>query len=154
MVGVHVQGVEVEPLGLDLGALGHLPAQTDEMVLDALDQRGQRVPGAGRSAVVGQGDVNGFSGQHSHVAGLPLDLGGDVRYVGNRAGSFDNSLQLADYELVDIYATYHLNKTLDVTGRINNLLDKTYVSWADTNYPTEVILGRPRFFEMDLHAGF
>ena len=91
---------------------------------------------------------------YSHVANLPLDLGGDVRYVGSRAGSFDGSLQLADYELVDIYATYHLNKTLDVTGRINNLLDKTYVSWADTNYPTEVILGRPRYFEIDLHAGF
>ena len=91
---------------------------------------------------------------YSHVAGLPLDLGGDVRYVGNRAGSFDNSLQLSDYELVDIYAEYHVTKTLDVTGRINNLLDKTYVSWADTNYPTEVDLGRPRYFEVDLHAGF
>ena len=91
---------------------------------------------------------------YSHVAGLPLDIGGDVRYVGNRAGSFDNTLQLSDYELVDIYADYHVTKTLDVTGRINNLLDKTYVSWADTNYPTEVDLGRPRYFEIDLHAGF
>ena len=91
---------------------------------------------------------------YSHVAGLPLDIGGDVRYVGNRAGSFDNTLQLSDYELVDIYAVYHLTRTFDVTGRINNLLDKTYVSWADTNYPTEVDLGRPRYFEVDLHAGF
>ena len=55
---------------------------------------------------------------------------------------------------MDIYADYHVNRTLDVTGRINNLLDKTYVTWADTNYPTEVILGRPRYFEVDLHAGF
>ena len=90
----------------------------------------------------------------SHVGGLPLDIGGDVRYVGNRAGSFDNTLQLDAYTLVDIQATYHVNKTLDVTGRINNLLDKTYVSWADTNYPTQVLLGRPRYFEVDLHAGF
>ena len=88
----------------------------------------------------------------SHVAGLPLDLGGNVRYVGNRAGSFDNSLQLSDYELVDVQATVHVTKALDVTGRINNLLDKSFVSWADTNYPTEVILGRPRYFEVDLHA--
>lgn len=91
---------------------------------------------------------------YSNVAKLPLDIGGDVRYVGNRAGSFDNSLQLSDYELVDIYASYHLTKELDITGRVNNLLNKTYVSWADTNYPTEVVLGRPRFFEVDLHVGF
>ena len=91
---------------------------------------------------------------YSHVAKLPLDIGGDVRYVGNRAGSFDNTLLLSDYELVDIYAVYHVTRTLDVTGRINNLLGKTYVSWADTNYPTEVDLGRPRYFEVDLHAGF
>ncbi len=36
VVGVEVQGVEVEPLGLDLGALGDLPAHADEQVGDPL----------------------------------------------------------------------------------------------------------------------
>ena len=53
-----------------------------------------------------------------------------------------------------MYATYRINKQIDLTGRIDNLLDRSYVSWADTNYPTEVILGRPRCFELDLHVAF
>ena len=54
VVGVEVQGVEVEPLGLDLGALGDLPAHADEQVGDALPQQLERVAraaaGGGRSA--------------------------------------------------------------------------------------------------------
>ena len=45
-----VQRVEVEPLGLDLGALGHLPAHRDEDVLDALLQGGERVARTGADA--------------------------------------------------------------------------------------------------------
>ena len=82
---------------------------------------------------------------------VPVDVGGDVRYIGRRAGDFASNLQLDDYELVDIYATCRINKQINLTGRINNLLGKSFVSWADTNYPTEVILGRPRYFELDLH---
>ncbi len=91
---------------------------------------------------------------YNNLLGLPLDIGGDVRYTGNRAGDFANTLQLSDYTLVDINATYHVTKKVDITGRINNLLDKTYVAWADTNYPTQLLLGRPRYFEFDLHVGF
>ncbi len=91
---------------------------------------------------------------YGNVAGLPVDVGGDVRYIGSRAGDFANTLQLDDYELVDVYATYRINKQIDLTGRIDNLLDRSYVSWKDTNYPTEVILGRPRYFELALHVGF
>ena len=43
-----VERVEVEPLGLDLGALGDLPAHRHEDVVDPLHQGGQRVPGAPR----------------------------------------------------------------------------------------------------------
>ena len=48
--GRHVERVEVEPLGLDLGALGDLVAHRDEDVGDPLLQGGQRVPGAARAA--------------------------------------------------------------------------------------------------------
>ena len=74
VVGVHVQRVEVEPLRLDLGPLGDLVAHGHEVVLDALLDGGQRVPGAGRAAVVGQRDVDGLVDQHGLVA-LRLELG-------------------------------------------------------------------------------
>ncbi len=90
----------------------------------------------------------------SNVGGMPVDLGGDVRYIGERAGDYGNTLKLDSYTLVDLFATYRINKTIDVTGRINNLFDKTYVAWADVNYPGQVLLGRPRYFEADLHVGF
>ena len=56
VVGVEVQGVEVEPLGLDLGPLGDLPAHADEQVGDALAHQLDRVArgpaGGGRSGSV------------------------------------------------------------------------------------------------------
>ena len=84
---------------------------------------------------------------------LPMRVGADVRYVGNRAGDFANTLQLDGYALVDIDATVHVAKGVDLTGRIDNLFNRTYVSWADTNYPSELLLGRPRYFELDLRVG-
>ncbi len=91
---------------------------------------------------------------YTGVAGLPLDVGGDITYTGQRQANYGNSILLQAYTLVDLYATYHLGKHWDVTGRIDNLFNKTYVQWADVNYPTELILGRPRYLELDLHAHF
>ena len=88
---------------------------------------------------------------YSHVAGLPVDIGGGFRYVGEREGDYANTLKLDAYPLFNIYAVYHATKAIDVTGRIDNLFDKAYVQWADTNYPSEVLLGRPRYFEISMH---
>jgi hypothetical protein len=46
VVAADVEGVEVQPLGLELRALGDLVAHPDEDVGDPVGQRGQRVPGA------------------------------------------------------------------------------------------------------------
>ncbi len=73
--------------------------------------------------------------------------------LARRTGNRGNTLRRSDYELVDINATYHMTRSVEVTGRINNLLDKAYVSWADVNYPTELLIGRPRYFGIDLHVG-
>ena len=70
----HVEGVEVVPLGLDLGTLRPLVAHRDEQVGDPLHQRGQRVPGPGRDPVPGQRDVDGLLDQDPLVA-LLLELG-------------------------------------------------------------------------------
>ena len=77
VVGGDVEGVEVEPLGLDLGSLGDLPAHRDEDVADALLQRRERVAGTGRTSVPRQRDVDGLVDEHPGVAGrLELGLAG------------------------------------------------------------------------------
>jgi hypothetical protein len=68
-----VQRVEVEPLGLDLGAFGDLEAHGDEDVGHPFLDHGERVAGASRRAVPRQGDVDGLLDQHTLVALLLED---------------------------------------------------------------------------------
>ena len=78
VVGAEVEGVEVEPLGLDDRALGDLPAHRHEDVGDAARTSvvsGCRAPRGG--AVRGQRDVDGLLDQHPLLVlglehGLPL----------------------------------------------------------------------------------
>ena len=65
VVGTEVEGVEVEPLGLDDRALGDLPAHGDEEVGDQLGLQRDRVPAAASATAVGrEGDVDGLLDQH------------------------------------------------------------------------------------------
>jgi iron complex outermembrane receptor protein len=86
-----------------------------------------------------------------HVAGLPLEIGGGVRYLGNRPGNTANTLTLEKYVLVNGYASYEVRPGVLLTGRVNNLFNKTYAQWADIYYPTEVLLGQPRYFELGVY---
>ncbi len=54
MVGQEVQGVEVEVLGLDLGAFGDLPAHRDEDIGDLVGDDRDRVAGASARRVAGR----------------------------------------------------------------------------------------------------
>ena len=58
MVGPEVEGVEIEPLMLNLGAFGDLPAHADEKVGDFLDEHGERMAGPPWIATRGDGDVD------------------------------------------------------------------------------------------------
>lgn len=89
-----------------------------------------------------------------HVAGLPIEAGGGVKYVGKRYGNTSNSLVLKPYATGIIYLTYEVNPHLSITGRVNNLWDKKFVQWADIYYPAQVTLGEPRRFEISALARF
>jgi iron complex outermembrane receptor protein len=88
------------------------------------------------------------------LGGVPLELGGGVRYIGNRPGNVSNTLTLDSYALVDLYASYELQSGVLLTARVNNLLDKSYVQWADIYYPNQVMLGEPRYFELSMYVKF
>ena len=90
VVGTEVEGVEVEPLGLDLGSLGDLPAHRHEDVGDVLGDGGQRVPGTDRFDVPRQRDVDPLGREQVFLLG-GLDLGGS-----GREGGVDGAAGLAD----------------------------------------------------------
>jgi iron complex outermembrane receptor protein len=85
------------------------------------------------------------------IGGLPLEIGGGVRYLGNRPGNTSNTLTLDKYALVNGYASYEVKPGVLLTGRVNNLLNKTYAQWADIYYPSEVLLGQPRYWELGVY---
>lgn len=89
-----------------------------------------------------------------HVGGLPLELGGGVKYVGARMGNSANTLKLKPYATGIVYATVELSPKLSLTGRVNNLWNKSFVQWADIYYPSQVILGEPRRFEISVLGRF
>jgi iron complex outermembrane receptor protein len=89
-----------------------------------------------------------------NVGGLPLELGGGLRYVGPRFGNISNDLKLNTYTLVDVYGSYELRPGMLLIGRVRNLFDQPFVLWADIFYPSEVLLGAPRTFELSLVARF
>jgi iron complex outermembrane receptor protein len=87
-----------------------------------------------------------------HVAGLPLEIGGGVRYIGNRPGNTANTLILEHYALFNGYLSYELKPGVLLTGRVNNLFNKEYAQWADIYYPSELMLGQPRYWEFGLYV--
>lgn len=89
-----------------------------------------------------------------NVGGLPLELGGGVKYVGERTGNSANTLTLKPYATGIVYATYELSPNLSLAGRVNNLWNETFVQWADIYYPNQVILGEPRRFEVSILGRF
>lgn len=88
------------------------------------------------------------------IAGLPLEAGGGVKYVGKRYGDTANDLVLKPYATGIVYATYALGPRLSLTGRISNVWNRTFVQWADIYYPDQVMLGEPRRAEVSLLARF
>lgn len=86
-----------------------------------------------------------------HIANLPLEVGGGVRYIGNRPGNTANTLILDKYALFNGYASYEVKPGILVTGRVNNLFNKEYAQWADIYYPSEIMLGQPRYWELGVY---
>lgn len=84
---------------------------------------------------------------------VPVDLGVALRYVGDRYTDAANSIRLHAYITADAWVTVPY-KNLWFTLRGRNLLDKTYASWGDNFYPSEVIIGSPRTVELSVMARF
>ena len=114
---------------------------------NVIDASGKRIPNSPKW-------LSNIWASYTQVAGLPLELGGGVRYVGARAGDTANKLTLDAYTTVNVYATYNLTPAVAVSFRVDNLFDKAFAQAADIFYPTQVQLGRPRYLQVDISARF
>mmetsp|Transcript_37514 Transcript_37514/g.87439 ORF Transcript_37514/g.87439 Transcript_37514/m.87439 type:complete len:561 (+) Transcript_37514:3391-5073(+) len=85
-----VQRRKAVPVGLDLGAVGHVEAHRREDSLDALHRAGDGMQAAGAALAAGQGDVQGLGLE------LLLELGGGQGVAAGRQGGFDGQLALID----------------------------------------------------------
>ena len=74
VVGAEVEGIEVEPLALELGPVGDLPTHADEGVDEALGRELDRVAGAGLASQGRHGDIDPLLDEDALVA-LDLELG-------------------------------------------------------------------------------
>ena len=87
----------------------------------------------------------------------PVEVGAVVRHVGDRFNNDDNLVVMNAYTLADAFAFVDVDSrdlpwrgvdSTRVTFRVRNLTDKKYAVWGDPGYPDQIILGRPRTFEV------
>ena len=91
----------------------------------------------------------------------PVEIGGSVRYVGNRFLEQDNLTTLNAYTTADAYAFVDIPgrdvaigavENLRVSLRVRNLTNAVYAAWSDTTYPDQILLGAPRTYEIAASA--
>jgi iron complex outermembrane recepter protein len=90
---------------------------------------------------------------YTKVFGLPLELGAGLKYVGDNYGDYGNTERLNAYETLNLYATWSVTPKLDLSFRVDNVTDKAY-GVVDVNYERQVLLGRPRYFQVDARVRF
>jgi iron complex outermembrane recepter protein len=103
-----------------------------------------------------------FWASYQDIAGLPLEIGGSARFVGDRFANNANTIVMTSYLLGDIYVAWTYNR-IRVTGRVDNLTNTAYASWSDVFYlgqnapsflyANELMLGPPRTFSIMLQVG-
>lgn len=86
---------------------------------------------------------------------LPVELGGSIRYVGDRFNFQDNLVTMNAYTIADAYVFVDIPKAVfravdqtRLTFRVKNLTDKRYAAWGDPGYTDQIILGAPRSYEV------
>lgn len=100
---------------------------------------------------------------YQRLGSLPIEIGGSVRYVGERFTNNANTSAMRPYTVTDVYAAWTRDR-VRVTARLDNVADTVYASWADPFYihqvdpsflyANQLLLGPPRAFSLMLQVGF
>lgn len=100
---------------------------------------------------------------YQDIAGLPIEVGGSLRVVGDRFANNANTITMNGYAAGDLYLAWTARR-FRVTARVDNLTDTAYASWSDVFYlgqndpsfiyANELMLGAPRTFSVLMQVGF
>ena len=91
----------------------------------------------------------------------PVEIGGSVRYVGQRYVASDNLTAMLPYTTADLFAFVDIPgrdlwwqglEKMRVRFRIRNITNELYAAYADPGLPDQVLLGAPRTFELSASA--
>jgi iron complex outermembrane recepter protein len=91
----------------------------------------------------------------------PLEIGGSIRYVGQRYLFEDDLTAMLPYTTVDLFAFVDIPgrdlywqglEKMRVGFRVRNLTNAVYAQFSDPGYPDQVYLGAPRTFELSASA--
>ncbi|WP_439396709.1 TonB-dependent receptor domain-containing protein [Bradyrhizobium sp. PMVTL-01] len=91
----------------------------------------------------------------------PVEIGGAVRYVGQRYLFEDNLTAMLPYTTADLFAFVDISgrdlqwqglEKMRVGFRVRNVTNSVYAVASDPGYPDQVYLGAPRTFELSASA--
>ncbi|MCC3861184.1 TonB-dependent receptor [Pseudemcibacter aquimaris] len=101
---------------------------------------------------------------YNEIAGLPVNAGASVRYVGERFADNANTTKLHGYTTVNLFLGWDVNDEIRVSARVDNLFDTVSIPWSDVFYyqsvspgflyANELALGAPRSFGFTIQADF
>jgi catecholate siderophore receptor len=115
--------------GLDLGAAGRITSRWN--VLGGYTYMDSEIEQSNTAAEVGREFGNtprhSFSLWTSYRTRQGLELGGGVRYVGDRFTNNTNTRTAPRYWLIDGMAAYGINQNLTLRLNLNNLADERYI---------------------------
>ena len=83
----------------------------------------------------------------------PVEIGANVRHVGDRFNTDANTVTMKAYTVADAYAAVNV-RNARFTFRVRNLTDERYAVWGDPFYPDQILLGAPRSYEVSAALRF
>ena len=102
-------------------------------------------------------------GSYRNTGGVPIEIGGAVRVVGDRQADNANTIVLNGYALADAWVAWTHDR-VRVTFTVDNLTDTAYASWSDVFYlgqtdpsffyANTLMLGAPRTYSIMLQTSF
>ena len=87
------------------------------------------------------------------VAGIPLEVGLNVRYVDDQFSESANEITLKGYSIANAFAAY-TGSNYRVALHIRNIFDEKYVPFSEPFYTDQALLGAPRSLDLSLRYAF
>jgi len=145
--GVYDNIARTTAKGLELSATAKLDALSAQANYTYTDTENTSPGSVNRGKVLARRPKTSANLWLNYLWPMEVATGIGVKYVGDSFDNAANSFRLEDYTVVDLRASWPVNDTVELYGRIENLFDKTYATTRDYGAPGRGAFGgiRARF---------